>query len=531
MDGKESALIILLTGISFATVHASFLDTIGVTLLRAATTNLDGTGVAVGQAEGDDPGTPPGTNTWEVRPNAVGQPTNLFTYFYSAPPLFVTVKTANTFTNSLGLESGHAEFVAGNFYGITNGVATNVDHVDNYEADTFYNYFVNKGHAISERIVNQSFTFGTNDASIDQIYDNYAAQNNVLFVSGAGFNGQPVYTPATCYNGIGVGSEAFNSPNGPTSDGRSKPDIIGFGPPETSYTAPEVAGAAAVLMQAGTRGDGGSDTNSATDMRTVKALLLNGAVKPAGWTNSPSAPLHPRYGAGVLNVFNAYEQLAGGKHVWNFSTNVPQGTVHPPVAVAGVVPVLSGWDFNSISSTSGGLLSSAADGVNHYFFNATNGNSGATFAATATLVWNRQQNQSAINNLDLFLFNADTSNLVACSTSLVDNVEQVFVPRLPQGRYDLQVWKAGGSGIVSSAETYALAWAFVSPSLEAARSGTNFTLSWPVYPDGFHVEAAANLAASNWSSNSIPAAVFTNGRNVVVVGATNSAQFFRLRTP
>ena len=39
-------------------------------------------------------------------------------------------------------------------------------------------------------------------------------------------------------------------------------------------------------MQAGLRGDGGSDTNAAADMRTIKALLLNGAVKPADWTNS-----------------------------------------------------------------------------------------------------------------------------------------------------------------------------------------------------------------------------------------------------
>ena len=56
-------------------------------------------------------------------------------------------------------------------------------------------------------------------------------------------------------------------------------------PESTSFSTPQVAGAAAVLMQAGLRGDGGSDTNAAADIRTVKALLFNGAVKPADWTN------------------------------------------------------------------------------------------------------------------------------------------------------------------------------------------------------------------------------------------------------
>jgi len=83
-------------------------------------------------------------------------------------------------------------------------------------------------------------------------------------------------------------------------------------------------------MQAALRGDGGSNTNAAFDMRTIKALLLNGAVKPLGWTNSNSSPLDARYGAGVVNVFNAYEQLAGGKHGFIASTTVGTGGAHPP---------------------------------------------------------------------------------------------------------------------------------------------------------------------------------------------------------
>ncbi|HXE43118.1 MAG TPA: S8 family serine peptidase [Candidatus Baltobacteraceae bacterium] len=522
---QKTILVLVVAGVA-AAANASSLDPIGVTLLRATTTNLNGSGVRVGQAEAGD-GV---AANWEVNPASIGAATNLFTYIYGTSP-YLTVSTTNSYPNSIGSESGHGGFVAGYFYGITNfsgfvfgvsnGVATNVAHVDNYEANTFINYYISGGHSISERVVNQSFTFGSYNTGVDQLYDNYADANEILFLSGA--DGQPIYSPASCYNGIGVGSLAFT--NGPTADGRSKPDIIVSFPSETSYTTAQVSGAAAILMQAGTRGDGGSDTNSATDIRTVKALLLNGAIKPVGWTNSSSQPLHRHYGAGVLNVFNSYKQLAGGKRGSNFSTNVPTDTAHLPVAMTNSVPVLSGWNFTNITA------SVTKDAVHHYFFNATNSSSNAAFTATITLAWNKQSGQTALNNLNLFLYNCANSNLVACSTSLVDNVEHIFMLKLPQGRYDLQVWKAGGAGTVSTSETYALAWEFFSESIGVAKSGTNLNLSWPVYPDGFVVESTANLSSPSWSASSIPSATITNNQNKISVGIANTNKFFRLRRP
>ena len=243
---------------------------------------------------------------------------------------------------------------------------------------------------------------------------------------------------------------------------------------------------------------------------------------------SAPSPLDPRYGAGVLNVFNSYEQLAGGKHGYIASTTVSTGGAHPPNGAPGTVGVLSGWDFNT--NTSGGFPH-PFDAINHYYFNVTNAAGNATFTAAATLVWERHHSQTAINNLALFLYNAANSNLVACSTSVVDNVQHVFVPRLAPGRYDLQVWKAGGNNIVSTSEAYALAWAFVSETLATTKSGTNLVLSWPVYPDGFHVEATASLAPpQNWSTNNLPMPFITNQQNVIRLPATNAAQFFRLRT-
>lgn len=494
---------------------ASNLDTVGVTLLRSVTTNLNGSGVPVAQPEGQAT-----TNAWEVNPKAPGvaHPVSLFSYTSSAG-------SSTNFPNSVGLESGHAVQVASIFYGIPGGVATNVAHVDTFEADYFINSVVSTLTAIDGRVVNQSFiTPEDQQATVDPAYDDYAAKYNTLFVSGAGNSG-PISPPATCYNGIGVAAYGGASSYGPTLDnGRAKPDITAPAI-ATSYSTPLVTGGAALLLQAGARGDGGSDTTAATDIRTVKALLLNGAIKPANWTNGVSAPLDARYGAGILNVFNSYEQLAGGKHSYTISRSVPTGNPHPPTGATGTVDARSGWDFNTISSTV------TSDGVDHYYFNLTNATGDGAFTATATLVWDRQQNEININNLDLFLYDANTSNLVAASTSVVDNVEHLYVLNLPPGRYDLQVLKNGGLNRVSRNETYALAFEFFNLSLSVAASDSGMKIVWPIYPTGFALESTTNLTPPVVWSNFDSTSTVTNGQNVVILPATEGDRFFRLKRP
>jgi Subtilase family len=520
-------LFLFLTRFNHSVFSQTYFDIVGITQLRETTTNLNGSGIRVAQPEAYDIFTPPGTNTWEVNPSnsGVNQPVSLFTY-YSASG------TTNTFPNSVGLESGHANGVANYFYGIPNLLATNVAHVDNYDANYFYNNIIDASlpSNIGDTVVNQSFSFGvvSNDVqeSIDSTYDNYTAQYATLFVSGVG-DGGPVTAPSTCYNGIGVGVYDGGSSIGPTLDnGRCKPDIIGVGG-STSYSCPQVAGSAAILIQAGLRGDGGSNTNAAADIRTVKALLLNGAVKPVDWTNSTSSPLDARYGAGLLNIFNSYQQLIGGQHGYIVSNSVPQGAAHPPPTVTSTISAMSGWNFSSISSSQYELLiSTAQDGVEHYFFNIAN-----SMNLTATLAWERQQNQTNINHLALFLYNCANSNLITCCTSAVDNVQHIFVPQLPPGTYDLQVWKAGGT-YVSAGESYALAWTYNSTPIAISQSGPNLDLSWPVYPAGFVLVAATNLDSPVvWSTNSLPYPNYTNGLETVSLTATNATQFFELAPP
>ena len=251
---------------------------------------------------------------------------------------------------------------------------------------------------------------------------------------------------------------------GPTTDNkRSKPDLTA--PADaTSDSTPLVAGAAAILLQAGLRGDGGSDTNSAADARTLKALLLNGAIKPADWTNGSAVPLDQRYGAGILNVFESYKQLAGGKHAFIATSSVAVGAAHPPTGSTNNLSSLFGWDLDTATS------SSTNDAVNHYYFNLPGGNSNGAFTATATLVWNRQQNKTAINEVDLYLYGTAATNLLARSSNSIDNVKQIFIPQLAPGRYDLQVLKKGGSGanFVSASITYALAFEFFNVTLGTA---------------------------------------------------------------
>ena len=490
------------------TANADDLDTIGLRLLRVIDTNLIGSGVKVAHPEGAD-----GT-AWQVNPAVVGQPTNLFTYISSDG-------SASNYPNALGTESGHANTVAAFFYGTAFGVAPGVSHVDNYEANYFYQSNIVFGGTFPARIVNQSFIFGNDlltQTTVDAQYDEYAAQRNVLFVSGVG-NGGPPSTPATAYNGIGVAAYGGFSSVGPTIDNqRSKPDITAPGG-VTSFSTPWVAGSAAVLAQAALRGDAGAGTtNAAFDLRTLKALLLNGAVKPSNWTHTSSAPLDTRYGSGILNIFNSCKQLSAGKYSFIESTATSAGSNTNNVAS------LTGWDLNSISD------SPPQNRVNHYYFNPSM-STAKTFTLTATLVWNRQVNQTGINDLDLFLYNTSNSTLVAASTSTVDNVEHIFITDLPAGRYDLQVSKKSGVGSILNNETYALAFEIFAMPLSISKSGTNVVITWPIAPTGFTLQSTSDLNPPISWMTVTNAPVVANNQNNVVLGATIAAQFFRLVRP
>ena len=450
--------------------------------------------------------------SWEVSPVAVGRPASLFTWESESG-------TATNYPNTVGQASAHGNGVAANYYG-TNGAAPGVAHVDNYEANYFISNYVSRLVPISGVVVNQSFII-TNvsvQQAWDSAYDDYAATYGTLFCSGAGNSGI-VSSPATAYNGIGVGALKTGTSTGPTADnGRCKPDITAPGS-ATSFTTPYVSGIAALLIQASWRGDGGADTNAASDVRTIKALLLNGAVKPTNWSHTASAPLDLWYGAGIVNAFNSYTQLAAGRHSRSTTTTVSSGGAHPPLNSTNYVASVKGWDFASITN------SSASDTINHYCFNFASNN--APLTLTATLTWNRNLGQANINGLDLFLYDMASGQLTASSTSAVDNVEHLCIPSLAAGRYDLQVLKNGGSKRLTRTETYALAFEFSSQMLTISQAGATTTVSWPLAPAGFVLKSATNLIPPVTWISVTNAVVVTNGLNRVNI-TSSDLRFFRL---
>jgi hypothetical protein len=496
--------------------QAGDLDTMGVTRLRALDSTLTGNGVVVAQPEALNSTNSP---EFEVNPAVAGEPQSFFTWIS-------TNGAATVFPNSLGTESPHADSVGLSLFGASQGVAPGVAHDYNYEADYFYAVIVVDDLAIVANVVNQSFAFFdslSDQPSVNSTYDSYIAGHGNVFCSAVNGLNYGVGPPGTAYNCIGVAAYGVGAVvlSGPTADnGRSKPDLVAPGQ-AVSFTTPYVTGAASVLLQAAARGDGGPDIFIADDRRTVKALLLNGALKPFDWTHTTNAPLDTRYGAGVLNLFYAYEQLAAGQKTYTAENNVAAGGAHPPISSGATIGSLLGWDFQSITNLP------LEDTVNHYLFNVPSNST-----LTATLVWERQAGMTNINNLALFLYNATNSALLACSVSAVDNVQHLYLPQLPPGTYDLEAIKYGGpSQSVTPSETYALAFDFFAisaPALSAVPAGPNTVLTWPASPTVFVLQQTSALTPPVSWSNVTAQEWITNNTVWVSVNSSGAAGFYRL---
>ena len=479
----------------------------GQLAMRRERPAITGQGINVAQPEGST-----GGNDWQVHPDY--NPNTFLTWTSD-------LGTATNFPNSVGVTSGHAGGVADYFFSIYGrGVAPGVARVDSYEAGYFINNLIVPLTGIPARVVNQSFV---SNEPLDIFYDAYAARFNVLFVSGVQNSPEIAPpSPGSSYNGIAVGiiSDSAQTSVGPTADGRAKPDLVAPFFCCSSFSTPQVSGAAALLLQAAAADDGGSNTSViATNSSVIKALLLNGAVKMTNWTNGFRRPLDARYGAGVLNMYNSDLQLRGRRHAASATNGVALNAAHPPTGATNTVASVRGWDFSTIQSA---MLN---DRVAHYFFELSTNS--AAHSVTATLVW--KKGTGTLTNLDLFLYETTSNTLVTCSTSSVDNVEHLFVPKLPAGRYDLQVLKRGSA--LAGSESYALAFDFSPVQLKAGLNGTNVVIAWPSSPAGFTLQTATALEAPVlWQDVAATNSILSNAMNTVIWPAS-SAQFFRLFRP
>jgi autotransporter-associated beta strand protein len=495
---------------------AGIRDDVGATALQDVAPTITGAGFVFGHAEADDPA----MDQFETNPANVFQPASIFTYYNSSGV------SASGYPSAVGTNSPHADFVGAVMYGGTfgvgapaspGGIAFGINNIANYDA----NYIVaalSNSFALSAKIVNQSFIYTENDNShltvadqenVDAFYDNYVDQFGTIFISAAGDTGV-VTSPGTAYNSIGVGMISGGFLTGPTADnGRSKPDIVAHASEDSVATA-EVGGVAALIYQAAMNDGGGVGTAAAaTDHRTIKALLMNGAVKTFGWSHTSTKPLDPTLGSGVVNAYNSYQQLIAGQYSpTDVDTTGSVGGAHPARSVVNV-NCPAGWDFNSLSTTS------ANDSYRNYVIQPAAGLGITGYDLTATLVWDRPMSDpnsgnvsNAINNLSLYLYDSTTSTTTAIdsSASTVDNVQLLYDLNLTAGHvYDIEVLKKGGTvgdqGVLSDSETYSLAFSFVSDPhqsvwVQPGGGSWSSAVNWAneIVPDG--AGTAANLGAA-----------------------------------
>ncbi|OQA01586.1 MAG: hypothetical protein BWY71_00338 [Planctomycetes bacterium ADurb.Bin412] len=470
------------------------LDTIGVRELIAIQPNLTGQLVSVGLVELpeiSDANQPCYAFLPNFEHRAFSHLNLEGLYYYDnphRPPCY-----SRHATMIAGILFGHDEQAALNglgaftYRGIVPDAAAHV-----YEA----NWFIYKqaAHVASPTLNDDvlSISWGTDAA--DRItmwwqwgFDALVERDSTVMVAGCG-NGTDGFTgiskPSWGYNVISVGTAgnlgrfpdnlryagppaAQDSSFGPTDDGRCKPDLIacGFslGPSAdslsdychdrqsksfSSFAAPQVAGAAALLIDAARQ----NMIPDGDDPRVIKALLLNGAQKLLGWhkglvdsNDDAAVPLDYQQGAGLVNVMASYQQLMAG------ASNSPASGEN------------MGWDLNRLS-----LDPNDQDAVQVYFMPQTllPGR-----YLHATLCWYLSYEIKGIYRplplhdlrLELWTVNeyGQLDTLLDYSDSPVDNVEHIYFQNPTEQYVALVVRGIPDPDHPADYETFALAFSEV----------------------------------------------------------------------
>jgi hypothetical protein len=371
----------------------------------------------------------------------------------SQNPLF----SGKTFTNRSAASgngiSEHATRVAKNFFGTATSLITGNCQIDNYFVDDWlFGDFLRTGvNAVplneSRAVQNHSWvaaSAGFPEASAQEInrrLDFAINRDGFVCCVGSDNAGASILPQLLCqsYNTISVGRDDGNHSAGLTDfdgPGRTKPDIVApSASPEfaTSWTTPMVAGAAGLLHAKLVAAP--YSLTGANLPRVIKSLLLATATKTSNWANTSTRPLDPEYGAGVLNVYHAYQALRSG------GVSTSTSIAHPP----------RGWAAETVNGNSSKT----------YYFTIPAGAVATPFRAALT--WHRSVSKTgggtwnaSLANLNLRLYQANgfsLGSLLTSSLSTVDNVE--FLDRTAQtpGSYALVVENNS-----STATAYALAW-------------------------------------------------------------------------
>ncbi|MCD4831570.1 MAG: S8 family serine peptidase [Anaerohalosphaeraceae bacterium] len=358
--------------------------------------------------------------------------------------------------------------------------------LDIYEFWHFVSEYVFAGQRPQSDVLTMSFGSAFEDwwtRGIDRMAEHYGILIVAAVGNGRGDYNLPLY-PASGDNIMAVGVvdsdktngiegaltnfttvDPNNSTQGPTSDGRCKPDIVAPGNclvavagsekgyalsgDYSSYAAPVVAGVASLLIQ-----EVKDDPNlvfatlPTVGNAVLKSILMTAAKKLPGWHKGFSSaaddseyPLDLKQGAGVVDGLTSLELLKSGmQRTGDVNTN--------------------GWDVNFLEPDY------AAEKVYRFKLD-----SAKSARLTATLVWNRIYQDSypfnaaedAYSDLQLELWAIDshgnrTASLIQRSNSPVDNVEHLYADITVEGDYELVIANSEKAGLPDSATAFAISW-------------------------------------------------------------------------
>ncbi len=333
--------------------------------------------------------------------------------------------------------------------------------------------------ALDELVINQDCrvivtgihdpcTIANGNSIWTKIYDYYAYEYNVVFANASGNYASEVTIFGDAYNGITTGGLAVTEPDvylkvgsgsnsGPTVDGRRKPDIVapsqdqtlpasssdtawatvGSSAGQTSYSGPQAAGVAAVLLGAA---DGTGDTDD-NQSEVIKVVIVNSAfpnINDKG--NNPTNPAdsnntwHGDRGYGRIDALRAYELLSADK-----------------VAEGADIIQQKGWAYDTMT------------GFGEHTYSILGARNERL---VLTVTWHRQITKTGPNyndegspkfNLDLTI--KDPNGVIIFSeASTLDNLEKVDLLLAKDGMYEVTL-----ENTTSKSRDYALAFELLEP--------------------------------------------------------------------
>ena len=412
-------------------LRADWRDDIGYTQLAAelGAALPTGAGIVLLQSEANDQTSPP-----NYLPQAGGPGSFAGTDVYSGKTFYAE--------SGAGVVLSHSQSVAYYYYANGTGIAQGATGIHNYTATDFINqiYASSTPANFPGQVQNHSWV-GTVSSTIDpqilRSLDRLIDQGDrIVAVPLDNDTGAMSPLLGNNYHALTAGLRSgIHSLGGTNTDGsgRMKPDlVVNMG--ETSYASPAIAGSVAALLQSAIA----TGNASAQKAQVIKAQMLAGASKqnlPQWVRLANTAPYDAVFGAGELNIRNAYYIQQAGQHTYSTTAESPS----------------RGWDYTTTTSNSAGR---------RYFFSIPAGRYATTFSAALT--WHRAINgipgnySSTLSDLNLKLY-ASTgftpgASALYSSTSTVDNVEHVFCYNLPPGQYMLVVTTS------TNGRSYGLAW-------------------------------------------------------------------------